>query len=69
LREKVDIFLSDHWQDLEKNYNQLSPKEQLYFFKELLPYMIPKLQATHSEIKIRDLTEEQLNEVIEMIIK
>jgi hypothetical protein len=51
LREKVNEFLYDQWENTIETYNQLEAKDKLIFFERLLQYGLPKLQATNLEVE------------------
>lgn len=69
-RSIIHSLLLTELPNLKKYISQVEkPELKAKLLIDLLPYDLPKLQATQTEIKIRDLTEEQLNEVIEAIIK
>jgi len=46
LRERVNDFLSDNWDNLQDDFEQLEPKERVNFYEKLLQYGLPKMQHT-----------------------
>lgn len=46
LREMVSTFLTDNWDMIQKDFEQLEPKDRLMFYERLLSYGLPKLQRT-----------------------
>ena len=45
MREKLKAFLEQNFDDLQKNFNQLGPKEKLFFYISLLQFGLPRLSA------------------------
>lgn len=52
LRERISDFLEENWEKIEKDFDQLEPKERVSLFEKLLQYTVPKLQST--ELKTPD---------------
>lgn len=46
LREKINSFLDDKYEEIEEEFSQLSPKEKIDFYLKLLEYGLPKLSRT-----------------------
>lgn len=51
LKETVKAFLNNNMDDLQRNYNQLEPKDKLFFFEKLLRYAMPTQAAIKAEIE------------------
>lgn len=45
LRERIDNFLNDNWQQVQEDFDKLQPKERLLLYERLLNYILPKMQA------------------------
>lgn len=45
LRERISNFVSDRWEQFEGDFDDLEPKERMFFFEKLMAYTLPKLQA------------------------
>jgi len=45
LRERVTAFVADRWEQFERDFDQLEPKERMQFLEKLMAYTLPKLQA------------------------
>jgi hypothetical protein len=46
LRERISIFLSDNWEQMEADFKKLEPRERHIFYERLLSYGgVPKLQS------------------------
>jgi len=50
MRENITDFLQDNWVDVVKEFKKLKGKDKLLFYRDLLPYVIPKLQAQAIEL-------------------
>jgi hypothetical protein len=59
LRQKVDILLSEKWEQLENDLKELSPKDRIDTYIKLMEYALPKLNRT--ELKGTDKLEDILN--------
>lgn len=73
LRLAVKSFLDANWDDMQKSYKKLDPKDKLTFYEKLLSYALPKLQSIDASVmfadKLEQLTEAQLNILIEKILE
>lgn len=71
LRQRINDFLSENWEQVAIDFSELQPKERLHFYEKLMQYSIPKLQnvfyQTDVENKLEALTDSQLNELYEKI--
>lgn len=45
LREKISLFLSSQWPQVEDDFKSLEPKDRILLFEKLLSYSVPKMQA------------------------
>jgi|AntRauTorckE5430_2_1112549.scaffolds.fasta_scaffold14378_3 hypothetical protein len=52
LRERLEILLSDEWQQIKEDFKELTPKERIEAYIKLMEYSIPKLNRT--ELKADD---------------
>ena len=71
IRERITAFLDANFDQVQKDFQspQLSVKDKLKFYTDLLPYAVPKLQATTLDINFDALTDEQLETIIQNLIK
>lgn len=67
LRERIAGFLTDHFQTLVEDFQSLPPQDRHKIFTSLLPYCLGKKQDLTIENQLEQLTEEQLDEVIETL--
>lgn len=67
LREMITDFLFENFEKVKKDFLKLQPKERAKLYCDLLPYRLPKLQATSIDFNLERLTDEQLNEIIEQL--
>ena len=51
LRQKINDFLNDNWNCLQKDFERLEPKDKLNFYEKLLQNGLPRLQSTQYNIK------------------
>jgi hypothetical protein len=69
LRGWINKLLNDNRKQFESDLKHLEPQQRLMIFEKLLPYAVPKMQSVEAKIDINDLTDEQLNTVINGLIK
>lgn len=85
LRKRVQDFLNDNWDNLQKDFEQLDPKDRVNFYEKLLQYGLPKLQHTEftgefqNKLSLNDifppdndfdsLTDNQLDNIIDNVKK
>ncbi len=65
LREMITDFLQGNFEEVQKSFNELPPKDKAKLYCDLLQYGVPKLQAVHVETDFDNLSDEQLRSIIE----
>ena len=69
LRELIDVFLNENFEYVKNQFRELSPRDQIKFFTDLLPYAIPKLQHTKQENELSNLSPEDVEKLANELIK
>jgi len=69
LRETINDFLETNFESVIQDFEKLTPKERLKFYCELLQYGLPKLQAVQKDNEFENLSDEQLNFIINELLK
>jgi hypothetical protein len=69
LRETITGFLENNFDQIQRDFKKLTPKDRAKLYVDLLQYGLPKLQATSFDINFDSLTEEQLDLLIEKMSK
>lgn len=69
LREWITAFINRNTQQIEQDWQALEPKERILMFEKLLKYTLPHLQAVSNKIDFENLTDEQLDTIIEELKK
>lgn len=64
LRQWINSFIEDNREQVQRDWLQLEPKDRLIMFERLLKYSLPTLQAVSTEINFEQLTDDQLDEII-----
>lgn len=64
LRETITNFLSENFSIITQDFEKLHPKERAKLYCDLLQYGLPRLQAISTEFQFEQLTDEQLEEII-----
>lgn len=60
MRQTITDFLQDHWPEVEKEFSKLKGRDKVNFYRDLLQYSIPKMQAVAVALEFEKLTDEQL---------
>lgn len=69
IREWISTVIDKNRKQMVKDLKALEPKERLQILEKLMQYVIPKQQAVSADIDFRQLSDEQLDDVIEKITK
>jgi hypothetical protein len=69
LRQWITGFIEDNKKQIKKDWLKLEPKERVILFEKLLKYSLPVLQATSLEIDFENLTDDQLQKIIDELRK
>ncbi len=69
LRDMITDFLEQRFEDVVQNFEQLEPKDRLKVYTDLLQYGLPKLQAVSNNISFDNMSDEQLDEIFERLLK
>ncbi len=54
LREKISRLIDENWSTIQKDIDQLEPRDRLSFLEKLLSYSLPKLQSIEVETDLPD---------------
>lgn len=61
LRESITQFIEDNFEEVEKDWRKLNPKDKLNFYRDLIQYVIPKMQSAditnHNDLTVKDVTD------------
>lgn len=68
-REQLAILLDGGYKKLQDELNKLEGKEYVSAYTNLLPYVVPRLQNTSLDINPEDLSDEQLDYIIQTIME
>ena len=67
LREMIGDFLAENFEKIKEDFHSLTPRERSKLYCDLLQYGLPRLQAINLDMEFEDMTEEQLDEIIERL--
>ncbi len=67
LRGWVSDLIDSNREQIEKDLQELEPKERIQVFEKFLQYTLPKKQSVKTEIDFNTMTDEQLNDIINQI--
>ena len=68
MRVQVGNFLSKNWYKVQRNFNKLPPRDQLFFLERLLKYTTPALSSLDAKVDFEKLSDEDLDRIIESLI-
>jgi hypothetical protein len=68
IKNLVETLISDNVDTIRADFAALKGREKINALCDLLPYVIPKLQATTLDIEIESLTDEQLDALYDRIV-
>ncbi len=69
LRETITNFLDNNFKVIVEDFKKLDPKDRAKLYVDLLPYSISKLQSMTMDIQFENLSDQQLDEIIEKLKK
>ena len=69
LREWIKNLLNNNKTQFENDLKALEPQQRIMVFEKLLNYAVPKMQSIEAAIDFNRLTDEQLDTVINELIK
>ena len=67
-RQTITDFLQTSWPEVEREFHKLNGKDKLNFYRDLLQYAIPKMQAVTMDVEFDALSEPQLDYIIEKMM-
>lgn len=67
LRETITAFLDENFQKVKQDFDKLKPGERIRMYIELLQFGVPKLQSVHMETDFDNLSDDQLDQIIEAL--
>ena len=67
IRERVTAFINANWEEAQNQYDQLEPRDKLAYLEKLMNYAIPKLAAVSNIIAFENMTDIQLDEIIDRL--
>ena len=64
LRETITLFIEDNFEEVVKTWKELEPVYKLRFYRDLLQFVLPKMQGVAMQTDFERLTDEQLDRII-----
>lgn len=65
LRETITNFIISNFNQIERDFQSMTPKDRSRLFCELLSYSLPKLQNVQKESEFEFFSDNQLDSIIE----
>jgi len=69
IKNLIQDFVSDNLDDLQKQYDNLDPKDKLQFFERILKFVLPQQRDVQQTINIKELSDKEMDLLIEKITK
>ncbi|OLY91788.1 hypothetical protein SAMN05444008_10936 [Cnuella takakiae] len=69
IRELMSDFLEKNFPVIAEEFEKLEGRDKVKAYTDLLPYVMPKMQSISNEIDLERLTDEQLDELYNRIVK
>jgi hypothetical protein len=69
LKEQLSDFLKEKIKELPEIWNKLNARDKASFIKDLLPYYLAKLQTIQVGIEFEQMSDDQLNYIIDILLK
>lgn len=68
LRGRINALLSDSFEKVVSDFDQLEPRERVAAWVKLAEYVLPKLQRTETVIDVSKLTDDEVDGLLNRII-
>ncbi len=68
-REWISGILAKNQKQIEKDLKALDPKDRLQILEKFMQYAVPKMQSVNQTINFEQLSDEQLDSVIDELTK
>ncbi len=74
LRKRINDFLNEKWDQIEKDFLVLQPEKRVMIFEKLLQYSLPRLQTIESktpppEDPAKNMTQEEIDNRLNVLRK
>lgn len=69
VKDWISQLIDDNRNQIEKDIKKLSPKDRLQVFEKLMQYVIPKQQSVRADIDLSELSETQLDLIVDELTK
>jgi hypothetical protein len=65
LRDWISSFIHDNKEQIQEDFNSLSPRDRVVLFEKLLKYALPVLQTTTLQTDFERMTDAELDKIID----
>ena len=69
LRQWINDFIDSNLEQIQQDWKRLEPRERIVLFEKLLKYSIPTLQATSLTTDFEKLSDEDLQKIVDELLK
>ena len=68
LKMCISEFLDEKFNEIPAIWSKLTPRDKIKLFADLLPYVMPKMQSVDVDMTLQNLTEHDLDLIIERLL-
>ena len=68
LKQRIKTFLDGNFDDLQESYKMLDPVQKLAFYEKMVKYCVPVKSSQDLRLNFEDLSESQIDEIIEKLL-
>lgn len=69
LKERIFRFMDSHWEQIERDFMAMEPRERVQLFERFMAYKYPKPREMNLDIQMEHLSDDQLDEIANRIMK
>lgn len=69
LRARIKSFLENNFKTVEHDFKKLDPEKRIALYEKYLKFALPQLQSTSVDFSIDKMTDDQLTELLNKLIK
>jgi len=69
LRQRIKTFLDGNFKTIEADFKTLDPEKRITLYERYLKFVLPSLQATDVSLNIEKMTDAELDQVINRLLK
>ena len=68
LKERIKMFLDGNFDDMQTDFKKLDAAAKLNFYEKMIRYVVPIKSSQDLRLNFEDLSESQIDEIIEKLL-